>query len=435
MAVNGADIADWAKQWTGTPYVWGGNSLSGGVDCSGLVQQVYKHFGINISRTTYSQIGEGKSVGMNELQAGDMVFFDTNPGVKGPDHVGIYLGGGKMIHAPRPGKAVEIVSLTSGYYQNAFMGGRRVKGIQGGGKSGDWDPTDTKKLSPEELAASYGWAYSFLKSNKELRGLFDDAVKDSWSPDKFQAKLRNTDWWKKNSDTMRKAAMEKQTDPATWEAKLAATKVQVAQMAAEIGAAIPSSKLGKIAEQVLKTGLDEGGLRNILGSYITFQKDAGTLNGLAGQYEQSIREFAYNNGVSLDKQTIKNQAQLVMRGMATEQDFKSQIVNQAASMYPGYTAQLQAGQTMMDIASPYVQIMAEDLDIPYTGIKLTDPLIKRALNGTDANGKPVGMDQVTFRNMLRNDPRWGKTDLAQDAVMTTGLKVLRDMGLVGNGGQ
>ncbi|QIA28808.1 hypothetical protein [Streptomyces phage JXY1] len=100
MAVNGADIADWAKQWTGTPYVWGGNSLSGGVDCSGLVQQVYKHFGINVSRTTYSQIGEGKAVGMNELQAGDMVFFDTNPGVKGPDHVGIYLGGGKMIHAP-----------------------------------------------------------------------------------------------------------------------------------------------------------------------------------------------------------------------------------------------------------------------------------------------------------------------------------------------
>jgi len=206
-------------------------------------------------------------------------------------------------------------------------------------------------------------------------------------------------------------------------------------MAAEIGAAIPSSKLSKIAEQVLKTGLDEGGLRNILGSYITFQKDAGTLNGLAGQYEQSIREFAYNNGVSLDKQTIKNPAQLVMRGMATEQDFKSQIVNQAASMYPGYTAQLQAGQTMMDIASPYVQIMAEDLGIPYTGIKLTDPLIKRALNGTDAKGRPVGMDQVTFRNMLRNDPRWGKTDLAQDAVMTAGLKVLRDMGLVGNGGR
>lgn len=431
MAVNGADIAEWAKQWTGTPYVWGGNSLSGGVDCSGLVQQVYKHFGINVTRTTYSQIGEGKSVGMNELQAGDMVFFDTNPGVKGPDHVGIYLGGGKMIHAPRPGKPVEIVSLTSGYYQNAFMGGRRVGGIQGGGKAGDWDPTDTKKLSPEELAASYGWAYGFLKGNKELRGLFDDAVSGSWSPDKFQAKLRNTKWWKENSDTMRKAAMEKQTDPATWEAKLNATKVQVQQLAAEMGAAIPGSKLGKIAEQVLKTGLDESGLRNVLGQYITFQKNGSTLNGEAGAYEQDIREFAYGMGVSLDKQTIKNQAQLIGRGMATAQDFKSQIVNQAASTFPTYRQQLEAGQSMLDIASPYIQSMAETFDMPATSIKVTDPLIKAALNGVDKSGKPTGMDQTTFLNSLRNDPRWGRTKTAQDSVMTVGMRVLKDMGMIG----
>lgn len=435
MAVNGAELADWAKQWTGTQYVWGGNSLTNGVDCSGLVQQVYKHFGINVSRTTYSQIGEGKAVGMNELQAGDMVFFDTNPSQKGPDHVGIYLGGGKMIHAPRPGKPVEIVSLTSGYYQNAFMGGRRVSGIQGGGKAGDWDPTDTKALSPEELAASYGWAYSFLKGNKDLKGLFDDAVAGSWTPEKFQAKLRDTKWWKTNSDSMRKAAMEKDTDPATWNAKLNAARVQIQQLAATMGAAIPGSKLGKIAETALKTGLDEAGLRNILGQYVTFQKNGSTLNGEAGQYEHNIRQFAYENGVTLDKQTIKNQAALIGRGMATEQDFKSQIVNQAVSMYPSYKAQLEAGQTMADIASPYLQTMAEDLDLPVQSIKLTDPLIKQALNGLDKQGKPVGMDQVTFRNQLRSDPRWGKTKTAQDNVMTTGLKVLKDMGMFGNGGQ
>lgn len=435
MAVNGAEIAEWAKQWKGTPYVWGGNSLSKGIDCSGLVQQIYKNFGINVSRTTYTQIGEGKAVGMNELQAGDMVFFDTDRNTKGPDHVGIYLGGGKMIHAPRPGKGVEITDITSGYYQNLFLGGRRVSGIEGGGKAGDWDPTDSKssKLSPEELAASYGWAYGFLKGNKDLKGLFEQAVTDSWSPEKFQAKLRDTEWWKKNSDTMRKAAMEQSTDPATWNAKVSAVKVQVQQLAAQMGAAIPASKLNKIAEQVLKTGLDEAGLKNILGQYISFQDKGGTLNGAAGQYEQSIREFAYNNGVSLDKQTIKNQAQLILRGMATEQDFQSQIVNQASSMYPGYTAQFQAGQTLMDIASPYIQTMADSLDIPVASIKLTDPAIKRALNGVDQAGKPVGMDQVGFQQLLRSDPRWGRTANAQDQVMTAGLKVLKDMGLTGMG--
>jgi hypothetical protein len=422
----------YAQQFKGTPYVWGGNSLTSGVDCSGLVQQVYKHFGIDISRTTYSQIGEGKAVKMNELQAGDMVFFDTNPNTAGPDHVGLYLGNGKMLHAPRPGKSVEITDMTNGYYQNIFMGGRRVQGIAGGGKA-DWSSADntTTSLSPEELASSYGWAYGFLNSNPELKGLFDDAVGDSWSPDKFQAKLRNTEWWKKNSSTMRKAAMEKQTDPATYNAKLAASRVQIQQLAAQMGAAIPPSKLNKIVEQTIMLGLDEAGLRNVLGSYITFQNNGSTLNGMAGQYEHMINQFAYTQGVKLDKQTVKNQAQLIGKGLATEEDFKNQIVNQAISLYPGYAAQLQAGQTMMDIASPYIQTMADDLDLPVTSINLTDPMIKRALNGTNAQGKPVGMDQVTFQSQLRNDPRWGQTKKAQDGTMKVGLKVLQDMGLTG----
>jgi hypothetical protein len=178
-------------------------------------------------------------------------------------------------------------------------------------------------------------------------------------------------------------------------------------------------------------GLDEAGLRNVLGSYITFQNNGSTLNGMAGQYEHMINQFAYTQGVKLDKQTVKNQAQLIGKGLATEEDFKNQIVNQAISLYPGYAAQLQAGQTMMDIASPYIQTMADDLDLPVTSINLTDPMIKRALNGTNAQGKPVGMDQVTFQSQLRNDPRWGQTKKAQDGTMKVGLKVLQDMGLTG----
>lgn len=433
MAVNGAELMEWAKKYVGTNYVWGGNDLNSGVDCSGLVQQVYKHFGINVSRTTYSQIGEGKSVGMNQLQAGDMVFFDTDPKKSGPDHVGLYLGNGKFLEAPKPGGKVQISDMTSGYYQNNFMGGRRVAGIQGGGKADPWSETapEPEALSPEELAASYGWAHGFLNSNPELKGLFNDAVKDTWSADKFQAKLRDTKWWKENSATMRKAAAEKSTDPATWEAKLSAAKVQVMQIAAEMGAAIPQGKIGKLAEQVLKTGLDEAGLKNVLGGYITFQGNGSTLNGQAGQYEHMIKQFAYTQGVTLNKQTVKNQAQLIGRGMATEQDFKNQITNQAVSTYPAYTTQLQAGQTMMDIASPYMQQMADDLEIPFSDITLSDPLIKRALNGVNQQGKPVGMDTVAFQNQIRNDPRWVRSSKTQDNMMSTGLKVLKDFGMIG----
>jgi len=62
MAVNGQEIVDYLKQFIGTPYQWGGNSLTSGVDCSGMVQQAYQHFGLSVARTTYDQIGQGKAV-------------------------------------------------------------------------------------------------------------------------------------------------------------------------------------------------------------------------------------------------------------------------------------------------------------------------------------------------------------------------------------
>lgn len=430
MAVNGKDIASFAQQFLGTPYAWGGNDLSKGVDCSGLVTQVYKNFGISLPRVTYDMIGTGKAVSMDGLQVGDLIFFDTDRSQGGPDHVGIYLGDGKFIHAPRPGKSVEIADLKSGDYQDTFVGGRRVSGVQGGGPSGDWNPdgsTAEAKLSPEELAAEYGFAYSFLNSVPELKTLFGKMVNENLSKDAFQAELRDTKWWKENSDTQRQVQQMKSTDPATYSAQLGATKIQVQQLAAEIGAVIPPSKMGKIAAQVLATGADESVLRDTLGKYVTFQK--GTLRGEAGAYAVSAKKFAYEQGVTVDDQTVKNQAALISRKLATEADFKGQIVQQAVSAYPGYKDQLEAGQTMSDIASPYVQIMAQELDLSPESIKMTDPLIKEALNGVNAQGKPTGMDQTTFMGRLRNDPRWAGTQGAQDKVMDVGYSVLKSMGL------
>lgn len=429
MAVSGQDIVDYAKQFLGTDYVWGGNDLKNGVDCSGLTQQVYKKFGLSLPRVTYDQVGVGKGIKMNGLQAGDLIFFDFG-GRSGPDHVGIYMGDGKFIHAPRPGKGVEVANLKSGYYQDTFAGARRVSGVQGGGPSGEWDPsggTAEARLSPEELAAEYGFAYSFLNSNPELKTLFGQSVNETWSKDKFMAEVRNSKWWQENSETQRQIQVMKKTDPATYEANLGATKLQIQQLAAEIGAVIPPAKLAKIASQVLETGLQEDGLRDVLGRYVTFTK--GTLRGEAGAYSNAMKKYAYEQGVTLDDQTVKNQAALVSRKLATEADFKNQIIQQSISAFPGYQQQLEAGQTMMDIATPYIQIMAQELDMLPDSITLNDPLVKQALNGLNSDGKPTGMDQTTFLGRLRNDPRWSATQGAQDKVMDVGYSVLKSMGL------
>lgn len=106
-----------AMQARGTPYQWGGNSLSRGVDCSGLVQQVYKQMGINLPRTTYEQAKSGKVVSIGSLLPGDLVFYNTGSsdpnGIGSLSHVGIYIGNGQIVHSPGRGKTVTVSSINN----------------------------------------------------------------------------------------------------------------------------------------------------------------------------------------------------------------------------------------------------------------------------------------------------------------------------------
>jgi cell wall-associated NlpC family hydrolase len=103
----------------GTPYVWAG-SQPGGFDCSGLVAWAFAQVGVSLPHSSYAQYGYGVPVSRDQLQPGDLVFFD------GLGHVGIYIGGDQFVHAPHSGDVVKISSLSEDWYAATYVGARRI---------------------------------------------------------------------------------------------------------------------------------------------------------------------------------------------------------------------------------------------------------------------------------------------------------------------
>ncbi len=116
-SASGQAVINYAYQFLGTPYVWGGGTPSG-FDCSGFTSYVYRNFGVSLPRVSRDQASAGRKVAYADLQAGDLVFF----GDGSISHVGIYIGGGNMIHSPRPGKSVEVSTMK--YHK--FITARRI---------------------------------------------------------------------------------------------------------------------------------------------------------------------------------------------------------------------------------------------------------------------------------------------------------------------
>jgi len=112
-----------AQQYLGVPYAWGGASPLTGFDCSGLALYVYGRLGISLTHYSGAQFSQGARVGREELEPGDLVFFDDDP-ERGPQHEGIYIGGGRFVHAPHTGDVVRIASLDDAW-GFAFVGGVR----------------------------------------------------------------------------------------------------------------------------------------------------------------------------------------------------------------------------------------------------------------------------------------------------------------------
>jgi hypothetical protein len=286
-------------------------------------------------------------------------------------------------------------------------------------------------MSQGETAESYGYVEGLFEAVPELKKIFNKAVKGQWSPEKFQAAIRDTHWWKTHSQQERDYLTKTYGDPATAKQEYNSAYTHVRQLAASLGIVETDANMKRMkawAYNAAAKGWNDDQLRAEIGKYVYFSGD--NWQGQGGEVQQKLHEYAYSMGVTMSGSWYADKTRNVIRGLATEQDYMSEIRKQAKAQFPQWQKQIDAGQTVADLANPYLTSMSQILELPGGSINLFDPTIKKALNYKDPNtGEGTAKPLWQFENELRNDPRWKKTQNAQDSLMQVAHQVLSDFGL------
>jgi hypothetical protein len=312
-------------------------------------------------------------------------------------------------------------------HASTYKGGGSSGGGGGGGSTGG----DRVPMSKGETAESYGYVEGLFEAVPELKKIFDKAVKGQWDPLKFQAAIRDTHWWKTHSQQERDYLTKTYGDPASAKQEYNSAYVHVRQLAASLGIVETDANMKRMkawAYNAAAKGWNDDQLRAEIGKYVSFSGD--NWQGQGGEVQQKLHEYAYSMGVTMSGSWYADKTRNVIRGLATEQDYMSEIRKQAKAQFPQWQKQIDAGQTVADLANPYLTSMSQILELPGGSINLFDPTIKKALNYKDPNtGEGTAKPLWQFENELRNDPRWKKTQNAQDSLMQVAHQVLSDFGL------
>lgn len=317
-----------------------------------------------------------------------------------------------------------VMSRMSSYSGQGGGGGVRTTSSRGGGYTPE---AVTPRLSEDELAESYGLTASLINSDRELKKLFNKAVSGQWTPERFQAHLRNTKWWKTQSSDLRKYITLKHTDPATWRASWRASRAEVNAWAVEMGLGkqvrndTASKLLKEAVHKRLALGWTEARLRHWLGRKVKMHD--GQMWGQAGEVFDKLHEVAWMNGIDYSEGWFASRSRNIVGGRSTLQTVEGKIRAAAAAKYSAWADQIKAGQNVMDLASPYIQSFSEILEIAPGAVDLNTNLIESAMTSK----KPTPMWE--FERKVRSDPRWRKTNNARESMMSVAHQIARDFGV------
>ena len=265
----------------------------------------------------------------------------------------------------------------------------------------------------------------------ELKQLMATAIGSGLSAEDFADQVHKTKWWATHSDNARQLAALQVADPATYKQKVGTVVGHINQIIRELGVPVTSQRTMAIANQALVGGLDtdEKWLTREVARSANYAHATSTagVHGLMAQSVQKLQTMAAAYGQKWTPVQFLVRAQQMLMGDQTEESYKQTLINQAKSMFPGFSAQLDAGSTVEDLASPYKQAMGRLLEIDPQAVSLYDPTLRTALQGSATTGRqPLAVWQ--FEDGLRKDPRWDKTDNAKQSYAQAVAKIGADWG-------
>lgn len=284
------------------------------------------------------------------------------------------------------------------------------------------------KIDRRELAAQYGYAMSVLKSAPELAGLFDQAVKETWTPERFVAEVRGTRWFRDNSEAMRNYLVLKKSDPRTFRMRLNQTRASVRDMAVTMGAQLSDKMLTRISDNVLRFGWSDAQIRDTLAGAVR-QGAQDTWGGEAAANVENLRQTARANGIRLGDDTLQQWAVRLAAGEPIS-GFEQYVRGMAANAFPAWADRIKAGENVEDIADPYRQQMAQTLEINPRQIDLFDPTLRQALQPPQKDGQVVAKPLWQFERELMQDPRFDKTDQARTKAAQFATTIAKTFGAI-----
>lgn len=299
-----------------------------------------------------------------------------------------------------------------------------------GTKPGNYEPPKDK-LDQAKLEELFGFAKDVIWQNKDLRQLYKDAIAGEWTEAMFVSKLRSSDWYRDNADYARKAWAAEKTGGADWEAQMEEGEKAVEAWATKKGATLTPEQKRAFARRYWFEGWNDPHRAAMmdaeLSESITFG-DNGFLKGESGNLQSKLMTTARKNGLTYNNAYYEGAARSVAAGLTTAEDWERDLRSQAASMWQPWSDKIMAGLDAQDLASGYINMMAETMEIDADSISLHDPRLMKALTRVDDKGNPAPMGLYDFQMSLREDPAWMQTKQATDSISSIGMDILRRFG-------